>query len=376
MRIVFIGVPNVGKSSIFNLFINQYKSRVENTAGTTTDWREAKTKFGWIAIDTPGIESLSLPNWWSNFKNDLCVFIGDASRPLSVIEKNILRNLPSSNCILCLNKSDLSIIQRKDFLYISSKSKIGISALISMIQEKILFTTDLKPAQCMFIGRPNSGKSSIINKIIGYDRVKVSPIEGTTSDVIYIDIGHIQVLDTPGEHRKGIKYITDRLSCFMGVVFLVLDSTEDLVSQDLRCINAAWNNGCPVVILLNKYDLAPYDINKFWVQEIKKLIPDTEILRISAKTGKSIKSIYPAFKRLSRNMNSRIPTSVLNNWIRNLELPNGLRIKYISQVSINPIKLHFNYEKMERNFIKFICSKFRKDFKLGCIPILVGSKFY
>ncbi len=373
MRVIFIGMPNVGKSSILNLIVADYKSRVSNIAGTTTDWREVKTKFGWIAIDTPGIIKAELPDWWNYFNNDLCIFVGDASRPLCTVEKFLLRKLGNQNTILCLNKSDKGRVQLKDFIYLSVISRSGLRNLIDTINERVSKIDTIREAQCMFIGKPNSGKSSLINALIGYERLKVSEIEGTTSDIVYVNAGNIQVLDTPGEHRKGIKMVEERISKFCGVIFLVLDSTESLVSQNFRCINAAFNNGCPIVILLNKFDLAPREIDKLWLEQMKKVIPNLIIIRTSAITKLGMPSIVTISRRLIKNLNIRIPTSTLNTWIKTLNIA---KIKYISQVSANPIKLHFNHEDIRDNFVKFICNKFRKDFDIGPIPILVGKKFY
>lgn len=424
--VAIVGRPNVGKSSLFNSLVGKQVSIVENIPGVTRDRVYADCDWcgnKFTLIDTGGLELKSEDIMWQNIKEQVELAIGvaqciiyvvDGKTGLTTDDEHIGSYLRKSKVpvVLAVNKID-NIEQDNSYdfytlgfgtpIAVSASQGKGLGELLDEVILRIKKTEDdfsdprLKIA---LVGKPNAGKSSIVNKLLKEDKLIVSDIAGTTRDAIdsklTINNKEYTLIDTAGMRKKKQinvdleKYSVSRSLLAIkraDVICIVVDGTEGLTDQDVKIIGHVFNEGKPFLIIINKWDLKvkESDTSKKIEDESKekiKFMTEIKTLFISAKTGQRVDKIIPLCEKLNENANRRVKTGLLNEVIfdstRINEPPmkNGKKLKifYSSQVATvpptfvikvnDPELVHFSYERYLENVL-------RKNFEFEGTPIKI-----
>lgn len=415
--VAIVGRPNVGKSTLFNALAGENISIVKDTPGVTRDRIYADVNWlehNFTLIDTGGIEPDTKDIILSQMREqaqiaidtaDVIAFITDVKQGLVDSDAKVADMLRRSGkpVVLVVNKVDnfeKHLLDTYEFynlgigepIPISAASKLGLGDMLdevvkyfdkSMIQEE----EDEIP-RIAIVGKPNVGKSSIINKLLGQNRVIVSNIAGTTRDAIDTTIEHngrdYIFIDTAGLRRKNkIKEELERYSIIRtvtaveraDVVVLVIDAVEGVTEQDAKIAGIAHDRGKGIVIAVNKWDAIEKDDKTVYkysnrVREILSFMPYAEILFISAQTGQRLPKLFDTIDMVLENQTLRIQTGVLNEIMTEaiaLQQPpsdRGKRLKlfYMTQVSVKPPTfvifvndkelMHFSYTRYLENRIR------------------------
>ena len=429
-KVALVGAPSVGKSTLFNRMIQQRKSIVSDEHGITRDRLYAKCEWltrDFILIDTGGLELKDAP-FQKEIKSqvqlafdeaDVIVFVVDGRLGLTSDDEYVARELykidQNKPIILVCNKIDN--IEMKDVSYdfyalgfgepiiVSASHGIGVGDLldkiVSYLPNKDLPNID-GDITFTLIGRPNVGKSSLTNAILGEKRVIVSNISGTTRDSIDTPFernGKKYVcIDTAGLKRRGKIYeAVDKYAAIRAidavtraeVVLLVIDAFEGITDQDRHVVEAAIDAYKPVVFVVNKWDLHSHESKaqyKFSL-ELKsyyKFLDYAPIVFTSAKTGLNLDKLFDAIDLCYLNYNKRVQTSILNQVILDAQLANQapdfnggrIKINYISQTSNcpptfvlfvnNPKFMHFSYQRYLENTIRSTMNLVGTPIKIIC----------
>ncbi len=415
--LAIVGRPNVGKSTLFNTLAGEKISIVEDYPGVTRDRIYADVTWlnqSYSLIDTGGIEMDAKDHMLKHMREqaeiaidtaDVILFIVDVRQGLTDADAKVADMLRRSGkpIVLVVNKVD-SFDKYMPDVYefynlgigdphpISATSKLGIGDMLDSISEWIAVENmekeeDDRP-KVAIVGRPNAGKSSLINKLLGEERVIVSNIAGTTRDAIDTEITHngqdYVFIDTAGLRRKSkIKEAIERYSIIRtvaaiersDVVILMIDAVEGVTEQDAKIAGIAHDRGRGLIIAVNKWDAI--EKNNATVKEYTKkihdilsFVPYAEILFISALTGQRVKIIFDRLETVIQNHAMRIQTGVLNEILAEavaMQQPpsdKGKRLKlfYITQVSTKPPTfvlfvnkkelMHFSYQRYIENRIR------------------------
>lgn len=417
--VAVVGRPNVGKSTFFNKIVGQRLSIVEDTPGVTRDRIYAEAEWNGVSfaiIDTGGIEPESKDVILSQMREqaflamdmaDVILFIVDGKDGLSHGDQevaNILRRT-GKKVILLINKIDNP---RKlpddfyDFYELGIGEPIPISAanmlnfgdvldeIVAAFPQELLAEEDDK-TKIAVIGKPNVGKSSIVNALLKENRVIVSPIAGTTRDSIdspFTWDGEDYILiDTAGIRRRSKvnedieKYSVIRAIAAIercDICLLMIDAAEGLTEQDKKIAGMAHESGKGIVVVVNKWDLVKKETNTMRDYR-KKLEGELQfmsyapIIFISVKTGQRLMSVMEAVRAVANNRAMRIPTGQLNSLIADAQMikqppsDKGRRLKiyYVSQVGIKPPLFSFKInsrELMHFSYARFLENKIRESF--------------
>lgn len=412
--VAIVGRANVGKSTIFNRMVGERISIVEDVAGVTRDRIYAKASWltkEFSVIDTGGIE-LENASFSTQIKMqaeiaieeaDVIVFVVNGREGITKEDEYVARLLQKSRkpIILAVNKIDDN--QYKDYIYefyalgvgdpipVSGSHGIGIGDLLDQIINQLDLQdeeTDEDEISFSIIGRPNVGKSSLTNAILGEERVIVSNIEGTTRDAIdtpFVKDGQkYRVVDTAGMRKKGKVYENiEKYSILRAltsieksdVILVVIDGETGIREQDKHVAGYAHEAGKGVVIVYNKWDLVDKDEKTMQkkqkeIYEQFKYLDYARIVFTSAKTGQRVDQIFPLIQESYENSRKRVQTSVLNDVLVDAQLMNPtttfnggrLKIFYANQVAVcpptfvlfsnDPQYLHFSYKRYLENRLR------------------------
>ena len=411
--VCLVGKPNVGKSSIFNRLIKENKSIIMDTPGVTRDRIYGKVEYNnkrFHLIDTGGIsfgdddfqKDILAQATLAIDEADLVLFVVDGIEDIDASDRKVAEILhrTSKPVIVVVNKLDND--KRKDNLYnfyelgfselvaVSASHNIGINELLNTIT-KDLPEEDIKEDNTIkfsIIGRPNVGKSSLINAILNEDRAIVSDIAGTTRDAIDTKFKYnhedITVIDTAGMRKKGKIYESvEKYSLIRSlkaidrsdVCVLVIDASTGIIEHDKHIASYALDAGKGIVICVNKWDTInnPDSDIRHWKEEIKnefQFIPYAHVVFLSAKTKKRVSTLMPEVINAYNNNRKEVKTSLLNNIIMeavSLHEPPSykgkrLKIYFVSQTGNCPPKftfsvnnkglVHFSYERYLENQIR------------------------
>ncbi|ACU78387.1 ribosome-associated GTPase EngA [synthetic Mycoplasma mycoides JCVI-syn1.0] len=422
--VAIVGKPNVGKSSLFNRIIKEKKSIVDNKPGVTRDRIYSSAEWltrEFILIDTGGISlsdqlfsnEIKLQTQIAIEQADVIIFVVDFLNNLDNDDKMIAKILHKSKkpVILAVNKYDKKTIDDhnyqfmslgfSDLYFISSTHGIGVGDLLDKVisyiskNEEIIKDDSTKIA---IIGRPNVGKSSLVNSLVNENRMIVSEIEGTTLDAVDISFSYNKkkytVIDTAGIRKKSKlgqtieKYSYLRsLSAISNadIVLLMIDATKPITDQDTNIGGLIYDEKKPVIIVVNKWDLIKNKETEILKKEEEirayfKYISYAKIIFISTLDKTRITKILDLVDEIKQNLDIKIKTYVLNEVLNKAQLinpapefnGNRLKIYYASQVQAyiptfvlfcnNPNYLHFSYKRFLENQIRF-------SFGLDSIPI-------
>ncbi|WP_342262197.1 GTPase [Alphaproteobacteria bacterium endosymbiont of Tiliacea citrago] len=336
-NIFLVGRPNVGKSSIFNFLLSKNEAITRDEDGTTLDWRSHK--IGNITLwDTPGVFKFeNLPA-----KVDYIYFV--VENVLLDYDKKLYLELKSKfeNILVIVNKID----KGEDFDYsffdqhikISLRSRFNIYKLKDMFMDHYKETPSLEKKIWAVMGKPNVGKSSLINSLLKFDLHKVKDEDGTTKEFLPVDIDDNVLLDTPGQRHNAF---FPRYNNVFGIMVITNLENE---KQDFRMINLAIKRNKPVFLVINKIDLINNNKKLAEIKNKYERIFNIPILCISCLTKVNLHSIRNLMKSMESSFYKRISTSTLNTWLVSYIKPLEPKIKFISQIETAYPKFFINSE--------------------------------
>lgn len=441
LTVAIIGRPNVGKSTLFNRLTGSKHALVDDLPGVTRDRREGDARIADLAfrvIDTAGLEEAeesSLENRmmqqtaYAVDEADVCLFVIDGRSgltPADTFFANWIRR-QDKTVILLVNKcegnqgysgfSEATRLGFKEMVAISAEHGEGMGDVydaIKAVEERITVAIDDeelkklkvgktkeedKALQLAIIGRPNSGKSTLLNAYLGCDRVLTGAEAGITRDSISIDWEYdnqkIRLIDTAGlRRRSNVRQKLEKLSAadtlravrFSHVVLMMVDATQALEKQDLTIAGHVIEEGRALVIGVNKWDLIRK--RKEYLEELhyklEKLLPDVKgvpVVTLSALKGENIEKLLDASFAAYDTWNRRIETGALNRWLRATEsqhLPplgknnRRIRLKYITQGNTRPptFTLFTNLpESLPKSYARYIIGSLRDTFDMPGVPV-------
>ena len=422
--VAIIGRPNVGKSTIFNKIIGDRLSIVEDVAGVTRDRIYSKAEwlnYSFFMIDTGGIELEDTPFQkqiraqaeLAIDEADVIIFLTNGRDGVTSDDEEVAKLLYKTDkpVVLAVNKIDNFDMNHMIYDFyslgfgdpfpISGSHGLGIGDLLDEVCQNFKVLEEEEEddkIRFSLIGRPNVGKSSLINTILGEERVIASDIAGTTRDAIDTDFRHngddYVVIDTAGIRKRGKVYEScEKYSVLRSlkaiersdVVLVVLNAEEGIIEQDKKVAGYAHESGKGVIIVVNKWDAIEKDDKT--MKEFEEKIRDSfayldyaKIVYVSAKTKQRVFNIFPLIKESYENRQRRIQSSTLNEIVVDAVSMNPtpqdkgkrLNIFYASQVAINPPTFVFfvNYpELMHFSYERFLENRIRDSFNFEGTPI-------
>jgi len=427
--VAIVGRPNVGKSTLFNTLAGERLAIVKDTPGVTrdriyadVDWLNHK----FTIVDTGGIETEAEDIIMRSMKEqaeiaietaDVIIFVTDVRSGVTSSDMQVADMLRRSKkpVVLCVNKVD-NFEKFEPYVYefynlgigdpnpVSAQSKLGLGDMLEKVVEEfgenITEDEEEEIPRVAVIGKPNTGKSSLINKLLGTDRLIVSDIAGTTRDAIDTRIkrnGKEYIfIDTAGLRRKSkIKDEIERFSIIRTVAavercdiaMLLIDAEEGVTDQDTKIAGIAHERGKGMIIVVNKWDLIEKDTNtmnrmKKDIRQKLAYMPYAEMLFVSALTGQRLNKLFDTIDLVEQYSCMRIQTGVLNEIlteaVAETEPPSdkGKRLKlfYITQVSVKPptFVLFVNSKELAHfSYIRYIENKLREAFLFTGTPIRI-----
>lgn len=426
--VTIVGRPNVGKSTLFNRMAGKRISITEDTPGVTRDRIYAECEWldnHFTLIDTGGIEPNTTDTIFAQMRlqaeiaidmADVVLFMVDGKEGVTAADAEVAQLLRKAKkeIILVVNKMDKFVNNNNIYEFynlglgepvsISSSEALGIGDLLDIIIEKFDDSMDTDDdddsIKIAVIGKPNAGKSSIINRIIGEERVIVSDIPGTTRDAIDTKFERngqkYTIIDTAGIRKKSkVSETVEKYSVLRAfaaveradICILVIDADKGVTDQDIRIAGYSHDNNKGMIIVVNKWDLIEKDNSTFneFQETIRKSLAYAvyaPIMTVSALTGQRVNKILDAVDEVYGFRNLRVSTGVLNDIITEAVLMNqprmvrGKRLKifYGTQVAVNPPKflifvndseiVHFSYQR-------YIENKIRDSFEYKGTPIVI-----
>ncbi|WP_289933721.1 ribosome biogenesis GTPase Der [Lactobacillus delbrueckii] len=424
--VAIVGRPNVGKSTLFNRIINERVAIVEDRPGVTRDRNYARASWmghQFSIIDTGGItwedstidEEIRAQAEIAIEEADVIVMLADVSQGVTSLDERIAHLLYRADkpVLLAVNKAD-NPEQRTDIydfyslglgdpIPVSGSHGTGIGDLLDEVVKN--FPADAEKTEegvisFSVIGRPNVGKSSIVNRLLGEERVIVANEEGTTRDAIdtpFVKDGtKFRVVDTAGIRRRGKVYEkTEKYSVMRAmsamersdVAILVLDASTGIREQDKHVAGYSHEAGLGMIIAVNKWDLPKKDSSsgkdfEAVIREEFSYLDYAPIVFVSAKTGKNIEQLPKMVKEVYENKNQRIQSSVLNDLLleasRLVPAPmvkgKRLRVYYMTQVKTNPptfVVFCNDPELMHFSYQRFLINQLRENFDFTGTPIKI-----
>jgi len=420
--IVIVGRPNVGKSTLFNAIIRQRRSIVGDEPGITRDRIQGEGEYQgrrFALIDTGGIIANDADLIPSEILKQARTALERASHVIFLIDgrteitgadrdlAKMLRRL-GKPVALAVNKIDTPksdnlahefyALGFKDVFPVSAEHRVGLDALLDHVTTG--FSAEAapeepeakEPIKVAIIGRPNVGKSTLLNALAGSERAIVSPVAGTTRDsvdeaVVHNDVEYVFV-DTAGIRRKGKTHLmAEKLSVVMArralrmanVAVLVLDATEGVLGADATIAGYAHEEGRAVVLVVNKWDAAKGGKRKFQedLRDELKFLDYAEVVFISAKKREGMRTLFGMIRKAYESASKRVTTGELNRFVASLEWGYDMKVYYLTQVSVRPPsflvftdkagKLHFSAER-------YLINRLRERFGFEGTPIVIKTR--
>lgn len=429
--VAIVGRPNVGKSTLFNRILGQRKALVEDFPGVTRDRHYAEvTRYDvpFTLVDTGGFEPVSEERLLVQMREqsqfaveeaDVILFVLDSRDGLTPSDREVASMLRrvQKPVLYVLNKVDgekqeaalgeFYSLGIETFYPVSAEHGRGVGDLIDDLLP--LLDSGARPeaaaeeVRLAIVGRPNVGKSSLVNRILGYERVVANPTAGTTRDSVDTPFSYNQkryvLIDTAGIRRKGkTNQALEKFSVIQSlkamdrahVVVVVIDAAEGVTDQDLTVAGYAFERGRAVILAVNKWDLVPKN-NQTMNEYLEKLrlsfkfLPFAPVLFLSALTGQRVAKVMAEVEMVAAEFNKRISTPALNNMLTEAvkshqpPMSQGQRIKlfYVTQTAVRPPTfvvftnqpdaVHFSYQRYLQN-------KFRESFGFTGCPIRLEFK--
>jgi len=421
--VAIVGRPNVGKSTLFNRLIRKRKAIVGDRPGVTVDRLESECRLGErqvVLVDTGGIGEPQHGQMQAAIDAqveaaldiaDLVLFVVDGSAGSTPVDASIADKLRREgvSTVLVVNKAenpdvaaDFYALGLAEPVPVSAIHGQGIQPLVSRIQSQLPEESITAPeaseplARIAVIGRPNVGKSTLINAWLGQERMVVSPVAGTTRDAIDVDMpygeGMVRLVDTAGQRRHGrISDVIEFVARVKAVqafrradaAVMLLDGTEGVVDQDMRLMQLAFDEGCALVVAVNKTDMLSADEWRYYTERLDfrlRGMPDVPVFRIAARHRKGVRQLLDAAVQAADRNAFEAGTGELNRWLEKAQhrqrAPSddgaAVRLKYISQTATRPptLKVFCNRPKsIKHSYRRYLEQSFRKAFDLPGVPV-------
>lgn len=428
--VAVVGRPNVGKSTLVNRIIGRREAIVEERPGVTRDRKSLDADWSgrhFTIIDTGGWlphlttaqgqldNKVSSQSEQALYEADVAILVVDTQVGITAEDEQVadLLRRREGPTFVCANKCDAERhnIAIWEFMSLGLGEPFPVSALhgagsgdlldavVGALPEapededyEELLDAEDNSVSISIVGRPNVGKSTLFNFLTGEDRAVVHDMPGTTRDsvdtVVETELGPIRFVDTAGMRRKSrVDEATEYYSMLRAlssidvsdVALLVIDATEGVTHQDQRLAERVDAAGCPIVILLNKWELldteAREDVN-YQVQDKLHFLPDPPVLRISAINGKGVNRLLPSLATTIEGYRTRIPTRDVNRIVRRAQqrhpAPGGARVLYATQGATDPPTFTlFANSELPRTYLRFLENQLREEFGLGAVPIKI-----
>jgi GTP-binding protein len=429
--VAIVGRPNVGKSTLFNRLVGKRLALVDDRPGVTRDRREGEARLlglDFRVIDTAGFEDEdphTLPGRMraqteaAVREADAALFLIDARQGVTPLDEEIGRwlRVETTPVIVVANKAESSAAEGGileayrlglgEPVAISAEHGEGVADLFEALRPHVehehLSPDDQgpgseQPLKLAIVGRPNAGKSTLVNRMIGEERMITGPEAGITRDSISVgwewEGRPVRLIDTAGLRKRAkVEDKLERLSAadtkraldYAEVVVLLLDATRGLESQDLRIASQVIEEGRALIIAVNKWDIADnasslFNGIKAALGEGLAQLRDVPLLTVSGKTGKGIDTILKVAFELREAWSKRVPTGELNRWFETAieanppPAPKGKRIKlrYITQVKSRPpsfVVFGNRLEELPESYRRYLLNAMRRDLGLGPVPL-------
>lgn len=440
-KIAIVGRPNVGKSTLFNKLVGKRLAIVDDTPGVTRDRREGDANIGglsFVAIDTPGLEDAPEPALEGRMRlqtekaieeSSAALFILDARIGVTPLDQRFAQMLRESGkpIIVVANKAESSAgeggvldawsLGLGEPIALSAEHGVGFGELQEALEKVLIFAADddtdaisdeetwddpLKPLRVAIVGRPNAGKSTLVNRLIGEERMLTGPEAGITRDSISIEWRWrgpdrewpIKLFDTAGMRKKAkVQSKLEKLSVadslraiqFAEVVVLLLDAQAPLEKQDLQIADLVLREGRALVIAVNKWDLIEdkNGASKLMCEMAEDHLaqaPRAPIVFFSAETGRGVEKLMPAVTKVYIDWNARVKTPDLNNWLHDAvsrhppPAVSGQRIKlrYIAQTKTRPptfVAKCTRASDVPAAYKRYLVNGIREAFDIWGVPI-------
>ena len=454
--LAIVGRPNVGKSTLFNRLVGKRLALVDDQPGVTRDLREGAARLAdlrFTVVDTAGLEEVTDDSLQGRMRRltaravdmaDICLFMVDARvgiTPSDLVFAEILRKR-SAHVILAANKAegkaaDAGVIEAYSLglgepIRMSAEHGEGLNDLYTVLMpladkyaeaaqsdapetdvdlseeeadsaDEVAMPTDAKPLQVAVVGRPNAGKSTLINQIMGEDRLLTGPEAGITRDAISLrtqwnDVP-MRIFDTAGMRKKAkVQEKLEKLSVsdglravkFAEVGVVLLDAEIPFEQQDLRIADLAEREGRAVVVAVNKWDIE--DDRQAKLKSLKesfeRLLPQLRgapLITVSAKTGRGLDRLHDAIMRAYEVWNRRVSTAQLNRWLTGMleqhppPAPQGKRIKlrYMTQAKTRPpgfVVMCSHPDKVPASYSRYLVNGLRLDFDMPGTPVRLWTR--
>ena len=429
--VAIVGRPNVGKSTLFNKIFGQRKAIVDDFPGVTRDRNYAVvTRYGapFTLIDTGGFEPVSEERLLVQMREqsqlaveeaDLIVFLLDGREGLTPADREVAGILRRSNkkILFAVNKIDgirqeeqmveFFALAAEELYPVSAEQGHGVGELIDVILSHLPHTTtteDVEDMTCLaVIGRPNVGKSSLINKLLGEERMVANPLAGTTRDSIdtpfTFNKKRYLLVDTAGIRRKGrVSAHLEKFSIIQALkamdraslVLLVIDAEEGVTDQDVTVAGYAFERGKAIILVVNKWDLVEKDnssMGKF-VEKLHlafKFLPQVPIVFVSAVTGQRVTKIMKEVEIVAEQYSRRASTPELNRMLEDairLHQPpivRGRRMKLFYMTQTGTCPPHFviftnSAEEVHFSYERYLLNQIRETFNFGGVPLRLSFR--
>ncbi|MEO6988052.1 MAG: ribosome biogenesis GTPase Der [Aquihabitans sp.] len=423
--VAIVGRPNVGKSTLLNRIVGRREAIVEEKPGVTRDRKEVQGEWqgrpfmlvdtgGWVPGGSDLDEKVSRQSEKAIADADAVLFVVDVTTGVTEEDARVAQLLQGSKHPVFVVANKVDDVSREGLIWdmltlglgnpwpVSSLHGLGTGDLLDALIEKLPGAGDIdalddeaeadgeKVFAVALVGRPNVGKSTLFNRLIGEDRAVVHDMAGTTRDaidtVIDTDHGPIRFVDTAGMRRKArIDEGTEYYSFVRAlqavdasdVAMLVIDSTEGITHQDQRLAERIDAAGCPIVVLLNKWELLDTEARARVTYEVDQklaFLGESEIIRISALTGRNVDRLLPILHDAISAYHRRVPTRRVNEVVSLAQsaqpAPHGGRILYATQGATDPPTFTlFANKELPATYLRYIERRLREAFDLGATPI-------